>query len=217
MVMPALSTLLSNAPRERHSNASPVSSPIFFDDSHQTLVFFFGPGSVCNVAKIAQLKVPLVALDLWLADDFADSTPCSFTQFLDQAEQLSVHFICEAGNRFADVFVFFLSRILIYFKMVILWHFTRALLTKSRFFRRNLICAKIRLVGSMLIFSSLFAMVIRAILPADNQVILCLLANILSWLLLRTFILNHFRLIIAYYLLCHGARSEGLLILIRHR
>ena len=90
MMMPALSTLLSNAPGERHSNASPVPSPILLYDSHQKLVFFFGPGSVCNVAKIAQLEIPLVALDLWLANDFADSAPCSFTQFFDQAEQLSV-------------------------------------------------------------------------------------------------------------------------------
>ena len=128
------------------------------------------------------------------------------------------HFICEAGYLFADVFIFSRSRILIYLYTVIMRLFARALLITNRFFCRNLIGTVQHLVGSMLSFSSPLLAMIRVILSTDKQVTFCfMLANILSWVQLRTFVLSHFKLIIANCLLRHGPRRDGLLIILIRR
>ena len=64
MIVPPLSALLSNATWKALSDLSPVFGSVLDDDRCQDLVFFFGPGSLREVAAVVEFEPPSVALDL---------------------------------------------------------------------------------------------------------------------------------------------------------
>ncbi len=76
MVVPSLTTLLSNATGERFGNMSPIFGAVALNDSGQDLVFLLGPCAFGKMTTVVQFKPAGVALDLRLASDkLADAIP----------------------------------------------------------------------------------------------------------------------------------------------
>ena len=86
VMVPALPALLANAPGQVHGDSRPVTRPVAPDNRRERLVFGLGPGCVGHVATVAQLEVPLVALNLRLAQQLADAAPGRFTQLSHQRQ-----------------------------------------------------------------------------------------------------------------------------------
>ena len=76
MVVPSLTTLLSNATWERLSNVGPIFGAVALNDSGQDLIFLLGPCAFGKMPTVVKLKPACVALDLRLAcDELADAIP----------------------------------------------------------------------------------------------------------------------------------------------
>lgn len=93
MVVPALTTLLSDAPWEALGNLRPVFGALTMDNSDQDLVFLFRPGALCEVATVVQFEPACVALDLRLFHhQFADPIPRILAEFFNIVQKLFVLF-----------------------------------------------------------------------------------------------------------------------------
>lgn len=90
MVVPPLSALLANAPRETHGDLSPVLRTVGCHNPRQKFVLTLGPRDTDHVTPIAELQVAFMALYFRLVHDFADPIPGVLAVLLYQGPQAQV-------------------------------------------------------------------------------------------------------------------------------
>ena len=91
VIVPALTTLLSNAPGQALGHVSPVPGARSRHNLREDLVLLFRPGALGEVAAIVELQPARVALDLRLAgQELADAIPAVLAEFVDITHQFLV-------------------------------------------------------------------------------------------------------------------------------
>ena len=84
MVVPSLSALFTDPPRQCTRNRTPVLSAVLFDHLSEDVVFFAGPRPLRHECVIFQLKPAIEALDLAAAwHHFADLVPSLISVIFD--------------------------------------------------------------------------------------------------------------------------------------
>lgn len=91
VIVPALTTLLSNAPGQALGHVSPVPGARSRHNLGEDLVLFFCPGALGEVAAIVELQPASVALYLRLAgQELADAIPAVLAKFVNITHQFLV-------------------------------------------------------------------------------------------------------------------------------
>ena len=91
MVVPSLTTLLSNATWEAFSNMGPVSRARRRDNLSEDKILLFGPRTLSKMTAVVQLEPPRVALDLRLAwEELADTVPAILSKSIGISHQFLV-------------------------------------------------------------------------------------------------------------------------------
>ena len=91
VVVPALATLLTDAPRQAFGDMGPVAGARRRDNLREDLVFLLGPRALRKVAAVVQLQPARVALDLrFSGQKFTDTIPAVLTESVDVIHQFLV-------------------------------------------------------------------------------------------------------------------------------
>ena len=94
VVVPALATLLTDAPRQAFGDMGPVAGARRRDNLREDLVLLLGPRALRKVTAIVQLQPARVALNLrFSGQKFTDTIPAVLTESVDVIYQFLVLYI----------------------------------------------------------------------------------------------------------------------------
>lgn len=98
VVVPALTTLLTDSARERHRYLGPVLGTFLEHNTPEKLILRGRPRSAGDMTAIAQDQISLVAQNLGLSQRLRDAIPRVFTMSLHQFNQFLV--LCQHRHAF---------------------------------------------------------------------------------------------------------------------